>query len=250
MKDLFKEKKRKAIAYTLKRVRDTFQDAMQELRAEIVQQVKDQNDIPKVRAEFNNFAKVIAEAIKQFEIHKNDNFKVNAAKKEAIPELLSLAIETFNKGHEAEAKELFAFAAFNSNDLLMENLPNSPTVRNRCPACASDLPSISNFCPICGIKLENYFTMSPSPLMPAPVEEPQIIMQPQQVPNQQMQVQPQPMQIQPVPMQQNVQPVVHPQQPAMPLNSKTPILMMAELIKKLAKANKYSEINKLLASIK
>ena len=226
MEEIFTTRKKFAIAHSLRRVRTAFQEAMQEVRSEIIAEVKDDNDIPKIREEFNSFAKVIAEAVKSFDLYKKDNLVVAEVKKGSVADVLRIALEAYHKGHEDEAIKLFQYAAFNTTDLHLDNLPNSLVTQNCCQSCGSSLPTISNFCPICGIRLQNHLTNNESPLPPAP---------------------PQPIATQPLPN------VIQPQQQQPQLNfpqmqSLPPIIMGA--VKTLLKAGKTDEALELILSLK
>ena len=217
MEDVFTTRKKFAIAHSLRRVRSAFQDAMQEIRSEIIATIKDENDIPKMREEFNSFAKVVADAVKSFDLYKKDNLVIAETKKGSVADVLRIAIEAYHKGHENEALKLFQYAAFNTTDLHLDNLPNSLVTQNACPSCSCSLPMISNFCPICGIRLQNHLTNNQSPL---PVGLPQPMSQ-QPLPNV------------PQPAQQP-QPLNLPQMQSLP-----PIIMSA--VKKLIEAGKADE---------
>jgi hypothetical protein len=223
VEEIFTSRKKFAIAHSLRKVRMAFQDSMQEVRSDIIASIKDENDIPKVREEFNSFAKVVADAVKSFDLYKKDNLVVAEAKKGSIADVLRIALEAYHKGHEDEAHKLFQYAAFNTTDLHLDNLPNSVVTQNNCPSCSSVLPMISNFCPICGIRLQNHLTNNDSPLPQIPQA-----VTPQPLPNA-------------VPQMQQQPSLSYP-----PMQSLPPIIMSA--VKTLIKAGKADEALELIAS--
>ncbi len=155
----FGDKKRGAIARILHRVRSAFSEEMQEIKADIIQNIPNE-DILETREKFNIFAAEIGEALKSFDLHKTDNIITADIKKGSTADLLKLAIELYHK-HPIDSQKLFAYAAFNTQDMHLDNLPNSIVVTNNCLACGSILPTICNFCPICGTKLDNKLTNTP-----------------------------------------------------------------------------------------
>ena len=216
----FADKKKKAVNYAVQNIRKAFRESMSEIRSEIVQSIEDQNDIPKVREDFNTFQKEVSEAVKKYDIVKADNKTVTASRKKGSPnDLISLAIQMHQKGIESDAKELFAHAAVNSVDMFSDNFAVPTTVQNKCPACGIDLPPIANFCHMCGTKQDNMMTMGPSPLQPAPEEQPMLVQQPQQQ-----------------------------QQPQYNQMFLTPV--MQSVIKKLVKAGKFKEASTLIETFK
>jgi len=174
VKNLYKVHKNKAIKHIGDQIKNLFYDSIAECRADLVDSLKKSKvSLTEIRKSLANWETEVEAGLKKLDFVVDQKVTANTKSADNI-DFLRLAIQAYQSGQEEEAKALFCTAATSTQDLLLDNLPKSPIVQNRCNDCGGNLPQISNYCPICGIRLNNARDLT-NTLQPAQPPENQLV---------------------------------------------------------------------------